>query len=164
MTVISRRRTITESDVVSFAALSGDWHPLHTDAEWAARSEFGERVAHGMLVLSCAIGLLPFDPERVVALREVEDVTFKRPVRIGDTIRVESSVEAERELGDEHSLVTLRWRILNQRDELVIRARMVILERMPGSAEHGAGVASVNGSSTAAAEELRDIYAGQLCL
>ena len=59
-----------------------------------ARSRFGERVAHGMLVLSYAVGLVPFDPERVVALRGLDSVTFKRPVLIGDTIRVRSRVEA----------------------------------------------------------------------
>ena len=83
-----RGRTVTEADVVAFAALTGDCHPQHTDAEWAASSPFGERIATGMLVLSCAGGLVPFDPERVVALRRVGDVVFKRPVRFGDTLRV----------------------------------------------------------------------------
>ena len=103
----TRGRTITEADLVSFSALTGDWHPQHADAEWAANGRFGERVAHGMLVLSYALGLMPFDPERVVALRGLDSVTFKRPVRIGDTIRVRSRVERVRELDDEHSLVAL---------------------------------------------------------
>ena len=60
-------------------ALTGDWHPQHTDAEWAARAPFGERIAHGMLVVSCAVGLVPFDPERVVALRRVRDVDVQAP-------------------------------------------------------------------------------------
>ena len=80
----SRGRTITESDLVSFSALTGDWHPQHADADWAAASQFGERIAHGMLVLSYAIGLLPIDPDRVVALRGIRGVIFKRPVPIGD--------------------------------------------------------------------------------
>ena len=84
----TRGRTITETDLVSFSSLTGDWHPQHADAEWAANGRFGERVAHGMLVLSYALGLMPFDPERVVALRGLDSVTFKRPVRIGDTIRL----------------------------------------------------------------------------
>src|ERR687892_820757 len=85
----SRARTITEADLVSFAALTGDWHPQHCDAEWAARSRFGERIAHGLLVLSYAAGLVPFDPDRVVALRKVGDAVFKHPVMIGDTVHVE---------------------------------------------------------------------------
>ena len=84
----TRGRTVTEADVVGFAALTGDWHPQHADAEWAAASPFGERIAHGLLVVSLAAGLVPFDPGRVIALRQVSDATFKRPVRFGDTLRV----------------------------------------------------------------------------
>ncbi len=75
--------------MVGFAALTGDWHPQHTDAVWAKESAFGERIAHGLFVISLAGGLVPFDPERVVALRRVGDVVFKRPVKLGDTLRVE---------------------------------------------------------------------------
>ena len=82
-------RTVTEADIVAFAALTGDTHPQHTDAEWAAGSRFGEQIAHGLLVLSSAAGLMPFDPDRVVALRKVGDAVFKQPVLIGDTVHVE---------------------------------------------------------------------------
>src|ERR671928_1219416 len=82
----SRGRTVTESDVVAFAGLTGDWHPQHTDAVWAAASDFGERIAHGALVLSFALGLVDYESDRVVALREISRATFKAPVRIGDTI------------------------------------------------------------------------------
>jgi len=127
--LITRGRTITESDLVSFSALTGDWHPQHADAEWAANGRFGERVAHGMLVLSYALGMMPFDPERVVALRGLDSVSFKRPVRIGDTIRLRSTVERVRELDDEHSLVTLGWRVVNQDDRVVVRAKVEALWR-----------------------------------
>ena len=85
-----RGRTVTEADVVAFAGLTGDFHPQHVDAEWAAGSVFGERVAHGLLVLSLAAGLVEFDPNEVIALRGVRDAVFKRPVKLGDTIRVET--------------------------------------------------------------------------
>src|SRR5204863_9782764 len=68
---VSRGRTVTEADVVAFAALTGDWHPQHADAHWARDSAFGERIAHGMLIVSFAVGLVPFDPDRVVALRRI---------------------------------------------------------------------------------------------
>jgi 3-hydroxybutyryl-CoA dehydratase len=110
----SRGRTITESDIVQFSALTGDWHPQHADAEWAASSAFGERIAHGMLVLSFALGLVSFDPERVVALRRVSRATFKAPVRIGDTIHVEGSLGALQPLDDATGLVETRWRVVNQ--------------------------------------------------
>ena len=72
----------------AFAELTGDTHPQHTDAEWARDSLFGEQIAHGLLVLSAAAGLVPFDPDRVVALRKVSDAVFKAPVKIGDTVHV----------------------------------------------------------------------------
>ncbi len=125
----TRGRTITEADLVSFSSLTGDWHPQHADAEWAARGRFGHRVAHGMLVLSYAVGLVPFDPERVVALRGLDSVSFKRPVAIGDTIRVHTRVDDVRPLDDEHALVSFAWRVLNQHDKVVARARVDALWR-----------------------------------
>jgi acyl dehydratase len=123
-------RTITEADLVGFASLTGDWHPQHADAQWAGAGRFGERVAHGMMVLSYAVGLVAFDPERVVALRGLGSATFKRPVRIGDTIRVRSRVAEVRPLEDGHALVELDWRITNQDDRLVARARPQALWRV----------------------------------
>jgi acyl dehydratase len=128
-TLVSPGRTITEADVVSFAALTGDWHPQHTDATWAAESRFGRRVAHGMLVLSYSIGLVPLDPSRVVALRGIRDVTFKRPVHIGDTIRVRSRIEEIKPLDPGTALVHLAWTIVNQADESVARAKVSVVCR-----------------------------------
>jgi 3-hydroxybutyryl-CoA dehydratase len=137
----TRGRTITESDLVSFAALTGDWHPQHADASWAATGRFGQRVAHGMLLISYAIGLVDFDPERVVALRGLDGVVFKRPVAIGDTIHVEGTVEGTRELDADTALTDMSWRILNQRSETVARAKVTaVCRRDPASAsENGAG-------------------------
>ena len=129
MAFTTRGRTMTEADVVGFAAQTGDWHPQHTDASWASESVFGERIAHGLLVLSCAVGLLEFDPERVVALRRVSDAVFKRPVRLGDTIHVEATVAGRSEVSDDAGLVALALRIVNQHGELVIRARAEVLWR-----------------------------------
>jgi 3-hydroxybutyryl-CoA dehydratase len=126
---VSRGRTVTEADVVGFAALTGDWHPQHADATWAADSPFGERIAHGMLVMSLAVGLVPLDPERVVALRRVADAVFKRPVRLGDTIHVEGAVAETRELDDATGLVALTWRVCNQDGRVVCRARVEVLWR-----------------------------------
>ena|SRR5437764_15377940 len=126
---VTRGRTITETDVVSFGTLTGDLHPQHVDAAWAAESPFGRRIAHGMLVLSYALGLLPLDPERVVALRRVRDVVFKRPVALGDTIHVEGEIERLTELDDSTGLVGCVWQIKNQRDRLVVRANVEVLWR-----------------------------------
>ena len=147
----SRARTITESDLVSFAAITGDWHPQHVDAEWAADSRFGERIAHGMLVLSYSVGLMGFDPDRVVALRGIDSLTFKRPVAIGETIRVEADVEGVRPIDPDHELVELRWRVMSGDDRLALRARVTIVHRtdpVPGTgrASHTPDAES-NGSS-----------------
>ena len=125
----SSGRTVTEYDVVSFASLTGDWHPQHADAAWAAESPFGRRIAHGMLVLSYALGLLPIDPRVVMALRSIDGATLKRPVGLGDTIRVQARVAELRPLGDEAGLVTLAVRIRNQDDELVARMEITVLWR-----------------------------------
>ena len=139
----SSGRTVTEYDVVSFASLTGDWHPQHADAAWAAKSPFGRRIAHGMLVISYALGLLPIDPRVVLALRSIDGAVLKRPVGLGDTIRVRAKVAALRPLGEENGLVTLSVRILNQDAELVARMEIVVLwRRQPRRSERSARLAS----------------------
>jgi acyl dehydratase len=128
-------RTISSADVAAFAALTGDMHPQHVDAEWAASSRFGEQIAHGLLVLSCASGLMPFDPERVVALRRVGDAVFKAPVRIGDTLHVEGEVLDTRAVDEENGIVECRWRVVNQDGRLVALAKVELLWRRAAVAE-----------------------------
>jgi acyl dehydratase len=123
----SGRRTISESDVAQFAALTGDRHPQHVDAAWAAGSLFGERVAHGLLVFSCAAGLLPLDPERVVALRRVRQMVFKRPVRLGESVRIEGEVQTVRPLDEDNDLVGAGLRVLRGDDQLAVRAALEII-------------------------------------
>lgn len=125
----SQGRTITETDLVSFSALTGDHHPLHTDAEWAAESEFSGRIAHGMLLLSYCVGLVPLDPDHVLALRGFERIAFKRPVRIGDTIRVEGELDSKKELDALTGLVVFAWKIVNQRSEVVALAKVRVVWR-----------------------------------
>ncbi len=127
---VSRGRTISEADVVSFATLTGDFHPQHTDAVWAAQSLFGERIAHGMLVLSYAAGLVPLDPERVLALRGVRDAVFKRPVHLGDTISVETRIAATE---PKTGVVTVAWLIRNQDNKVVARATIDLVWRRDAS-------------------------------
>ncbi|HEX5146281.1 MAG TPA: MaoC/PaaZ C-terminal domain-containing protein [Conexibacter sp.] len=124
-TFISKGRTITESDVVQFAALTGDWHPQHSDAVYGEQSIFGARVAHGLLLLSYSVGLVP--NQYVVALRRLRRVVFKRPVYFGDTIHVEAEIKELRPFGEEAGLVSGFWRIFNQRGELVCSIEMEAL-------------------------------------
>jgi acyl dehydratase len=130
----SRGRTITEADIVSFSALTGDWHPQHADASWAAESMFGERLAHGLLVLSVAMGLAELDHERAVALCGVDDVRFKSPVRIGDTIYVITEISDVRSNDERLDLLRFRWQVVNQHEKLVMRASISILWRKESTA------------------------------
>ena len=141
----TRGRTVTEADVVGFASLTGDWHPQHTDAVWASGSAFGERIAHGLFVLSLAGGLVPFDPERVVALRRVGDVVFKRPVRLGDTLRVNGKVIETTDVGEDAGLVAFAWSVVNQDDRVVTRAKVEVLWRRDGAAAEHDDAYAVNG-------------------
>jgi 3-hydroxybutyryl-CoA dehydratase len=131
--IISQGRTVTEADVVAFAALSGDWNPMHTDAEFASEHPFGQRVAHGLLVLSIASGLavrLGFLEETALAFRELGDWKFSLPVYFGDTVRVRATVietKPMRRLGG--GLVTLKVQILNQDDKVVQRGTWGVLVR-----------------------------------
>ena len=123
----SRGRTITEADLVGFSTLTGDSHPQHTDAEWAAASRFGERIAHGMLLVSYAVGLAPFDPGRVLALRRIKDVVFKRPAPIGTTIHLSGEIAQLRPVSDESGLVTFAWDIRDAAKALLCRAQVEVL-------------------------------------
>jgi 3-hydroxybutyryl-CoA dehydratase len=142
---VSRARTVTEADVVGFASLTGDWHPQHSDAQWAEASPFGERIAHGLLVVSLAAGLVPFDPGRVVALRQVSQATFKRPVRFGDTIHVEGRIADLGPAGERAGLVTFGWSVVNQDDRVVCRARVDVLWQRDADAVAEAAVVEGNG-------------------
>jgi len=120
-------RTVRETDVNVFAALTGDNHPQHTDPEWSQASPFGARIAHGLLILSLAVGLLPLDPERVRALRRVQDVIFKRPVRLGETISLEGQITALRPVDERSGLAEFSWEIRNEHRALVCRAKVQLL-------------------------------------
>ncbi len=126
-------RKVTESDVAAFADLTGDHHPQHTDAAWAAESVFGERVAHGLLVLSVAAGLLPFDPKRVVALRRVRDAVFKRPVYFGDTLQVEARVVETTPIDDKAGLVGVGLTVAGAEGRTVARIVVEVVWRRDGA-------------------------------
>lgn len=130
----SEPRQVREADVLGFCALSGDWHPQHWDATWASRSAFGERIAHGMLVLSLAVGLVPFDPGRVRALRRIGDTVFKRPVRFGEQVAVSAEVSALKPVDEQAGLVEVRLAVKGGQGALVARGSVQVL----WSCEHAA--------------------------
>jgi acyl dehydratase len=123
----TRARTITEADIVMFAALSGDWYPLHVDAEYAKNGPFGERIAHGFLVLSVASGLMPLEDMAIMAFYGMDKVRFVSPTRIGDTIRVEYEVVEKQDRDQRSGVISFKQTIKNQRDEDVALGTMRVL-------------------------------------
>jgi acyl dehydratase len=121
--IVTSARTITETDIVQFAGLSGDFNQIHTDAVYAAGSVFGRRVAHGLLVLSIVSGLAVqsgFMEGTIMAFREVDSWKFSRPVYIGDTIHTVlevTEVKALPRLGG--GAITLKLNVRNQDGESV---------------------------------------------
>ncbi|NLE45301.1 MAG: dehydratase [Chloroflexi bacterium] len=129
-TVESVGRTITETDVVLFAGLSGDYNQIHTDAEFAQENQFGERIAHGLLGLSVASGLaarLGFVEGTVQAFTGLE-WKFRGPIRLGDTIRGCFTVVRKRAVpGQGGGFVFFDVAVLNQRDETVQKGTWTLL-------------------------------------
>ena len=135
-TAVTQGRTITGADVTNFAGVSGDFNHLHTDAERMSESMFGERIAHGMLVVSAATGLLwqarsPEEREAVVAFYGIDDLRFRQPTYVGDTVRVETEVLETRrkEEGMGNGTVRTEVEVKNQRDQTVVSCEMTTLLR-----------------------------------
>ena len=130
--IITPARTMTETDIVNFAGLSGDYNPLHTDKIFAETTPYGQRIAHGMLVLSVATGLAAkqgFIEGTALAFREVT-WKFSAPVFIGDTIHMVAEVaelKAMKKLGG--GLVLLKASMINQHGKTVQRGEWRVLMR-----------------------------------
>jgi 3-hydroxybutyryl-CoA dehydratase len=126
----TRGRTITEADIVQFAGLTGDYNPMHTDAEYMKDHLMGQRIAHGMLTLSYAVGLmyqLGFMERTVLAFRGLE-MKFSLPVFIGDTIHTEAKITEVKKmarLGGGN--VTCEVKIINQEGKTVQSGTMMLL-------------------------------------
>ena len=116
-------RTITEAHIVAFAGLTGDMNPLHVDAEYAAKSMFGERIAHGMLVAGLISAVLGMDLPGPNSIYLGQDLKFTAPVKIGDTVTVTVTVTEKR---DDKRIIKLRTTAANQRGEMVVDGGAVI--------------------------------------
>ena len=134
-THVTGGRTVTETHVVNFAMVTGDWHPIHTDTEYAAADDrFGERIAHGALVLSMALGLVTFWPPAMKAFYGIDNLRFVGPTRIGDTLHVETEVLEVTAKGADGGVVTSRFVVRNQRGEdVLVAALKSLVARKPVS-------------------------------
>lgn len=120
--VTSPARTVTEADIVNFAGISGDFNIIHTDAEFSKSTPFGQRIAHGMLGLSIASGLVARNPgaeqHKLVAFLGMT-WDFRSPVFIGDTIHVVQTVAGKRTTKKPGlGIVTYDAQVINQRGDV----------------------------------------------
>jgi acyl dehydratase len=129
----SAARTITETDVVAFAGLSGDFNPIHTDVEFAKDTPYGQRVVYGLLGLSMLTGLLDrtgLFSGSAIAMLGIRDWTFTAPMFIGDTIRFRLTItDVRRTSSGDRGVVKRHFELLNQRDEVVQQGHIDLLIR-----------------------------------
>lgn len=114
-------RTVTQTDIVNFAGLSGDFNPIHTDHEFAKKTPFRQPIAHGLLVFSIASGLgLMFPPTRTLAFLNIREWHFREPVFVGDTVRVKAKVlEKEERARGRRGVITWQRQVVNQEGKVV---------------------------------------------
>ena len=125
---ISKARTLTEADIVNFAGVSWDHNQLHTDAKYAGQTQYGRRIAHGLLGVIAHAGLTyQLTEDSILALLELS-WKFHLPIYIGDTIHVEQTVKELREstTGD-RGILTFEKEVKNQKNEVVQTGRTTIL-------------------------------------
>jgi acyl dehydratase len=139
----SQGRTVTETDVVNFAGLSGDFNPIHVDRAFAATTPFRKPIAHGMLVMAAGSGLgTTSPPMRTIAFLEIRSWRFTEIVYPGDTIRVRTKVLAK-ELRGRGKRGEIAWHrtLVNQDGKVVQEGTTVTLvECRPGSHDAGSGI------------------------
>lgn len=132
-------RTVTETDVVSFAGSTGDYSPMHTNKEFAAASEFGERIAHGLLGLSIAHGLMfggGLLGENAIAFLGLSDWRFREPIRLGDTIYADFEIVElrRRTTKPQQGIATFAVELRNQHKQVTQSGRKAILMHAPHTA------------------------------
>ena len=120
----TRSRTITEADLVIYGGLTGDQNPVHMDAEYAAKTPFRGRIAHGLLTAGLVSAILGTQLPGLGTVYLSQSLRFLAPVRIGDTITAEVAVTAVRA---EKRIVTLRTSCRNQHGETVLAGEAVVL-------------------------------------
>ncbi|MBI2757605.1 MAG: dehydratase [Chloroflexi bacterium] len=129
--IVTVGRTVAESDIMTFAGLSGDYNQIHTDAEFSKSTPFGQRIAHGLLGLSIASGLAMRTgilEGTVMAFREINDWKFVKPVFIGDSLHVELTVTETKALARiGGGSVTIALEVKNQHDDICQRGTWGVL-------------------------------------
>lgn len=119
-------KTITDYDIVQFARLTGDFNPVHLDSEFAKKTPFKERIAHGILsgsIISTVLGMRLPGPNTIYLSQNFK---FLAPVRIGDTIKANVEVVEKR---DDKKIIKLKTQVKNQHEETVVDGEAVVMKR-----------------------------------
>ncbi|GAB4125282.1 MAG: MaoC/PaaZ C-terminal domain-containing protein [Roseiflexaceae bacterium] len=127
-------RTITEADVVLHAGQTGDFFPHHMDAEWCKTQDFGQRIAHGTLIFSVAIGMTATTINPHAMSYGYDRLRFIRPVFIGDTITVQATIKEKRDhpKRNDHGIAVEQIDVVNQRGETVLVCEhLYLVKRQP---------------------------------
>ena len=130
----SSSRTVTEADIVNFAGITGDWNPIHTDEEFARKSVFGRRIAHGTLTFAIMTGLfarLGIIERTIVAFYGVDRLRFIKPVFIGDTLTAIARVIEKEDRGNA-GMIVMEASAVNQRNEIVLSSVVRFLVKKRG--------------------------------
>lgn len=125
----SRARTMTETDVVNFCMLTGNWLELHSNVEFARHTLYGQRLVQGSLVFSIVNAMIPFDPEVVEAFYGVDRLRFVKPTFIGDTLHAIGEIIRLGDHGPRHGVATSALSGVNQRGETVMSCEFSLLIR-----------------------------------
>jgi acyl dehydratase len=124
-------RTISEDAIFSFAGLTGDYNQIHTDADFAAKTQFGQRIAHGLLGMSVAVGLIMRTgllEGTVIAFREIQEWKFVKPFFIGDTVHAELTINETKALPRiGGGALIAHVDVKNQQDEVCQRGTLNLL-------------------------------------
>jgi len=138
-TFTSPARTVTETDLVSFAMLSGDWNAIHTDEEFARETFYGKRVVHGLFGLSMMTGLLDrtgLFGGSAIAMLGIKDWQFKAPIFVGDTLHFEMEIVSKRlTSGRDRGIIDRKFSLINQRGEVVQEGHIGLMLRLNASSD-----------------------------
>lgn len=137
---ISPPRTVTETDVLGFAEISGDWNEIHTNEEFARQSFYGRRIAHGALVFAISLGLAsPSDPSQapdLLAFRGVDRLRFIKPVFFGDSIHLKQTVLTPDPIDASSGIVNFKHEVIKQDGVVAISyTAKLLVRRRPGPAQ-----------------------------
>lgn len=131
--LVSPARTITETDIINFAMITGDWHPIHVDKEYGKKSYFGQNIAHGMLTLSLGgslcmwMGPNVFSPTSFVAFLGMEHIRITVPTLVDDTLHWEGEIVALEPKTNGRGVIAYRCEVINQKGEVCVTYEQRIL-------------------------------------